>query len=123
LADAPTLGRPPWRRPDGDGLLFHGKSLTFGLTGSDFSTPTRRSVTYAGFEALFVDTGVFELTGVITPSVVVENGGTLGGAAPASEALHPDYTEFAASAARMLDDELCTASGSRTGTRARSRWM
>jgi hypothetical protein len=30
---------------------------------------------------------------------------------PAAGALHPDYPEFAASAARMLDDELCTAIG------------
>jgi hypothetical protein len=30
---------------------------------------------------------------------------------PASGALHPDYPEFAASAARMLDDELCAAIG------------
>jgi hypothetical protein len=30
---------------------------------------------------------------------------------PGSGALHPDYPKFAASAARMLDDELCTAIG------------
>jgi hypothetical protein len=30
---------------------------------------------------------------------------------PASGALHPDYAEFAASAARMLDDDLCAALG------------
>jgi hypothetical protein len=30
---------------------------------------------------------------------------------PAGGALHPDYPEFAASAARMLDDELCAAIG------------
>jgi hypothetical protein len=30
---------------------------------------------------------------------------------PASGALHPDYGEFGASAARMLDDELCAAIG------------
>lgn len=30
---------------------------------------------------------------------------------PASGAMHPDYPAFAASAARMLDDELCTVLG------------
>jgi hypothetical protein len=30
---------------------------------------------------------------------------------PAGGAVHPDYPEFAASAARMLDDELCVAIG------------
>jgi hypothetical protein len=30
---------------------------------------------------------------------------------PASGAMHPDYPEFAASAARMLDDDLCAAIG------------
>jgi hypothetical protein len=30
---------------------------------------------------------------------------------PAGGAMHPDYPEFAASAARMLDDELCAAIG------------
>ena len=30
---------------------------------------------------------------------------------PASGALHPDYAEFAASAARMLDDDLCAVLG------------
>jgi hypothetical protein len=30
---------------------------------------------------------------------------------PAGGAMHPDYAEFAASAARMLDDELCAAIG------------
>jgi hypothetical protein len=30
---------------------------------------------------------------------------------PASGAMHPDYPEFAATAARMLDDELCVAIG------------
>ena len=30
---------------------------------------------------------------------------------PTAGALHPDYVEFAASATRMLDDELCTAIG------------
>jgi hypothetical protein len=30
---------------------------------------------------------------------------------PAGGALHPDYAEFAESAARMLDDELCAAIG------------
>lgn len=30
---------------------------------------------------------------------------------PAGGAMHPDYPEFVASAARMLDDELCAAIG------------
>jgi hypothetical protein len=30
---------------------------------------------------------------------------------PSAAALHPDYAEFAATAARMLDDELCVAIG------------
>ena len=32
---------------------------------------------------------------------------------PAGGAIHPDYTEFAASAGRMLDDELCGYRGRR----------
>jgi hypothetical protein len=40
---------------------------------------------------------------------------------PASGALHPDYAEFAATAARMLDDELCMAIGVADAEPARVR--
>ena len=39
------------------------------------------------------------------------DGGGGGPRPPASGAMHPDYPEFAASAARMLDDDLCAAIG------------
>ena len=40
---------------------------------------------------------------------------------PAAGAMHPDYPEFAASAARMLDDELCAAIGVADADPARFR--
>jgi hypothetical protein len=40
---------------------------------------------------------------------------------PAGGALHPDYLEFAATAARMLDDELCAAIGVADGEPAKVR--
>ena len=39
------------------------------------------------------------------------DGGGGGPRPPASAAMHPDYPEFAATAARMLDDDLCAAIG------------
>ena len=41
---------------------------------------------------------------------------------PAGGAMHPDYPEFAATAARMLDDELCVAIGVADAEPARFRF-